>query len=179
MIDRTVSDVQAGYDLVAEEYARRLFEELQHKPLDRQLLDRFATSVRDLGPACDMGCGPGHVARYLQGRGVQVSGVDLSAAMVAPARELNPGIEFSRGDMRSLDIADEALGGIVAFYSIIHIPRPEVVTALSEMRRVRGRGARCSWPSTSATTSCTSTIGGGIGSRSTSTSSAPRRWRAS
>ena len=45
-------DYQASYDLVADEYVRRIFEELQHKPLDRQLLDRFAASVRDVGPVC-------------------------------------------------------------------------------------------------------------------------------
>src|SRR5919106_243783 len=76
---------QRSYDLVADEYVRRIFEELQHKPLDRQFLDRFAASVRDVGPACDMGCGPGHVARYLHERGVRVCGVDLSAAMVKRA----------------------------------------------------------------------------------------------
>lgn len=136
MIDRTISDVQTSYDLVADEYVRRIFEELEQKPLDRQLLDRFAASVQDLGPACDMGCGPGHVARYLDERGVRVIGVDLSPVMVGYARKLNPGIEFSRGDMRSLEIENEALGGIAAFYSIIHIPRPEVVAALVEMKRV-------------------------------------------
>jgi SAM-dependent methyltransferase len=136
MDDRTISDVQASYDLVAEEYVRRIFEELNHKPLDRQLLDRFASSVRALGPACDMGSGPGHVARYLDERGVRVIGVDLSPAMVGHARRLNPGIEFSQGDVRSLGIEDEALGGIAAFYSIIHIPRPEVVAALVEMKRI-------------------------------------------
>jgi SAM-dependent methyltransferase len=38
--------------------------------------------------------------------------------------------------MRSLDIEDGAWGGIAAFYSIIHIPRPEVVAVLREMKRV-------------------------------------------
>jgi SAM-dependent methyltransferase len=136
MIDPKISDVQTSYDLVADEYTRRMFEELEHKPLDRQLLDRFAASVQAIGPACDMGCGPGHVARYLSERGVQVIGVDLSPAMVSCAQRLNPGIEFKQGDMRSLDIADGAWGGIAAFYSIIHIPRPEVVEVLREFKRV-------------------------------------------
>jgi trans-aconitate methyltransferase len=92
MIDPKTGDVQTSYDRVADEYARRIFEELEHKPLDRQLLDRFAASVQAIGPACDMGCGPGHVARYLQGRGLQVVGVDLSPAMVSNAQRLNPGI---------------------------------------------------------------------------------------
>jgi hypothetical protein len=33
-----ISDVQTGYDRVADEYVRRIYDELQHKPLDRQLL---------------------------------------------------------------------------------------------------------------------------------------------
>ena len=90
---------QASYDRVAEEYVCRIFDELQYKPLDRQLLDRFAASVRNVGPVCDMGCGPGHVARYLHERGVEVVGIDLSEVMVEQARRLNPGIDFRQGDM--------------------------------------------------------------------------------
>src|SRR6266550_3231752 len=88
------SDYQNSYDRVADEYVRRIFDELQHKPLDQQLLDRVAASVRDVGPACDMGCGTGHVARYLHEHGVRVCGTDLSPAMVERARRLTPSIEF-------------------------------------------------------------------------------------
>jgi SAM-dependent methyltransferase len=136
MRDEKFAEVQASYDRVAEEYVARIYGELDHKPLDRQLLDRFADRVQVIGPACDLGCGPGHVARYLHERGVDVRGIDLSPAMVEVARRLNPGIEFRQGDMRSLEIEDGTFGGTAAFYSIIHIPRPEVVTALVEMKRV-------------------------------------------
>jgi len=129
-------EYKTSYDLVADEYVRRIFDELQHKPLDRQLLDRFAASVRDVGPVCDMGCGPGHVARYLHEHGVQVCGVDLSPAMVERARRLVPGVEFRQGDMMALDAPDAAWAGIVAFYSIIHIPRDDMAQALGELRRV-------------------------------------------
>jgi SAM-dependent methyltransferase len=129
-------DCQTSYDLVADEYVQRIFDELQHKPLDRQLLDRFAASVRDVGPACDMGCGPGHVARYLHQQRVQVCGIDLSSAMVERARRLTPGVDFRQGDMMALDAPDGAWAGIVAFYSIIHIHRNEMALALSELRRV-------------------------------------------
>jgi SAM-dependent methyltransferase len=127
---------QASYDLVADEYVQRIFDELKDKPLDRQLLDRFAESVRDVGPACDIGCGPGHVARYLHEHGVRVCGVDLSPAMVERARRLVPGVEFRQGDMTALDTPDGAWAGIAAFYSIIHIPRDEMALALEELRRV-------------------------------------------
>ena len=62
-------------------------------------------------------------------------GIDLSPAMVGCAERLNPGIDFKQGDMRRLDVEDGAWGGIVAFYSIIHIPRSEVVAALTEIKR--------------------------------------------
>src|SRR6185436_5166945 len=103
-----LNDYRISYDLVADEYVRQIFDELQHKPLDRQLLDRFAERVRDAGPACDMGCGPGHVARYLHEQGVQICGVDLSPAMVERASRLTSGVEFRQGDMMELDVPDAA-----------------------------------------------------------------------
>jgi len=136
------NDYQASYDRVADEYVRRIFDELQHKPLDQQLLDRFAASVRDVGPACDVGCGPGHVARYLHEQGVPVCGVDLSPAMVERARRLTPGVEFRQGDMTALDVPDGAWAGVVAFYSIIHLSRDDLTWALGEFRRVLRPGGR-------------------------------------
>ena len=92
-------DVRASYDRVAAEYAERIAGELDGKPFDRALLDRFAALVRPLGPACDLGCGPGHVAAYLHDRGLDVFGIDLSPAMVDEARRLNPGLRFEAGTM--------------------------------------------------------------------------------
>jgi SAM-dependent methyltransferase len=131
-----INNCQTSYDRVADEYVQRIFDELQHKPLDRQLLDRFAAGVRDVGPACDMGCGPGHVARYLHELGARVCGIDLSPAMVERARCLVPGVEFRQGDIMALDAADETWAGIAAFYSMIHIPRDDMARALGELRRV-------------------------------------------
>jgi SAM-dependent methyltransferase len=131
-----IADVQHSYDRVADEYVQRIYDELQHKPLDRQLLEQFALRVHGLGPVCDLGCGPGHVARYLHERGVPVQGVDLSPAMIAHARQLNPGIDFTQGNMLALDVGDAVWGGIVVFYSLIHVPRVDLSTALGELKRV-------------------------------------------
>jgi SAM-dependent methyltransferase len=61
--------------------------------------------------------------------------------MIDRARRLNPGLEFQTGNMLTLDVDDEAWVGIAAFYSIIHLPRDEVITALCEFKRVlRGGG---------------------------------------
>ncbi|MEA4907747.1 MAG: methyltransferase domain-containing protein [Chloroflexi bacterium] len=127
---------QNDYDPVAPEYARRFYTELSAKALDRQLLDRLVEMCAGLGPVCDLGCGPGQVARYLKDHGAPALGIDLSAGMLAQARRLNPDIPFHQGDMRCLPDGDESWGGIAAFYSLIHLDRAEVTSALAELRRV-------------------------------------------
>lgn len=129
-------DTGSSYDRVVEEYTARIFGELEHKPFDRELLDRLVERCHGLGPICDLGCGPGHVARYLRERGAPALGVDLSPGMVDQARQLNPGVEFSQGDMRHLEVPDEAWGGIAAFYSVIHVPRDQITAMFGELRRV-------------------------------------------
>ena len=128
--------IRESYDRLAEEYARRIFDELQHKPLDRELLDRFARETNGRGDVCDMGCGPGHVARHLRDAGASVFGLDLSPRMLEQARTLNPDIPFREGNMMSLDIADGTLAGIAAFYAIVNIPRQSLALAFREFRRV-------------------------------------------
>ncbi len=133
---KTESNTQTSYDRVAVEYAEKFKDEMDDKPFDRDCLDRLVREVGNLGPICDMGCGPGQIARYLHRQGVDTLGVDLSPRMVAEAERLNPEIHFHQGDMLALPDADNSLGGIAAFYCIIHIPREKVVDALREMKRV-------------------------------------------
>ncbi|MGD8456782.1 MAG: methyltransferase domain-containing protein [Anaerolineales bacterium] len=129
-------DNRAGYDPIAGEYAETYFNELLHKPLDRQLLHKFAKLVEGLGPVCDLGCGPGQIARYLKDRGIPAFGLDLSQRMVEKARQLSPDIDFIQGDMTALEVDDNSWGGIVAFYSIIHIPNEQIPETLQELHRV-------------------------------------------
>ncbi len=130
-------ELQSSYDCVAENYAKQFRDEVDKKPFDRKMLDWLAEKVSGLGVICDMGCGPGQIARYLHSQGVKVCGVDLSPAMVQQAQGLNPDTPFQRGDMLTLaDVADNSYGGIAAFYSIVHFPRQQVVRALRELKRV-------------------------------------------
>jgi SAM-dependent methyltransferase len=135
MTTQKTSEVQAGYDRVADEYANHIYDELRHKPLDRQLLDRFAEHVKGAGSVCDLGCGPGQVARYLHEHDVTVCGVDLSPGMIEQARRLNPGIEFVVGNMFALPVDDDSWAGIAAFYAIVNLPAGDLLPAMREMRR--------------------------------------------
>jgi SAM-dependent methyltransferase len=140
MNDGITQLIRESYDRLADEYAHRIFNELRYKPLDRELLDRFAAKVAGHGEACDMGCGPGQVARYLRDAGATVFGLDLSPQMLAQARQFNPEIPFREGDMMSLDLPDESLAGIAAFYAIVNIPKALLPSVFREMQRVLQAG---------------------------------------
>ena len=88
------------------------------------------------GLVADLGCGPGHVAGYLRDRGVRMLGVDLSPEMIRVARERQPGIDFRVGDMKTLDLPDASLAGLIAFYAIVHFDTGELPAVFQEMRRV-------------------------------------------
>jgi SAM-dependent methyltransferase len=94
------------------------------------------------GRVLDVGCGPGHIARYLHERGVDALGADLSEQMAVIARRRTPAIAFAVADMRALPVAAGSLGGIVARYSIIHLGRDHVPGALREFRRALRAGGR-------------------------------------
>ena len=129
--------IRRSYDSVASQYALNLFNELEGKPIDRQLLDDFADGVRGKGTVCDLGCGPGQIASYLYGRGLtDVCGVDLSPAMVETAQSLNPEMTFRQGDLLALDVPDASWAGIAAFYAFVNLSRAQLPQAFAEMRRV-------------------------------------------
>jgi SAM-dependent methyltransferase len=126
-----------SYERVAADYAEHFRDDLAHKPFDRKMLDWLIEKAGAAGPICDMGCGPGQIARYLRDRGAEACGIDLSPAMVREARMLHPGIDFGVGDMLDLrDVPEASFGGIAAFYSIVHLPAPRLPQALRELSRV-------------------------------------------
>lgn len=140
MDKNTTRAIRESYDRLAYQYAIRIFNELQHKPLDRELLSRFTAQVAGTGEVCDIGCGPGHVARYLRDLGVNVFGLDLSPGMLEQARSLNPDISFREGNMLALNIPDGALTGLAAFYAIVNIPEKSLPLVFREMERVLRKG---------------------------------------
>ncbi len=139
-----VRATRAAYDTVAVDYAELLRDELAAKPLDRAMLAACAELVRADGdaPGADLGCGPGRVSAHLAGLGLHVFGVDLSPAMVAVARAAHPELRFEEGALSALPIADAELGGIVAWYSVIHTPPKQLPDVFAEFRRVLRPGGR-------------------------------------
>ncbi len=133
-----------AYDKVAVDDADLLRDELAAKPLDRALLAVFAelVQVADGRPVADLGCGPGRVAAHLKALGLRVRGIDLSPSMVAVARRRHPDIRFDEGSIADLDIEDGVLGGVVAWYSVIHTPPDQLSQLFTEFARVLGSGGQ-------------------------------------
>ena len=137
-MDKNTSDrlrkIRSNYDALASAYAREISGELDHRPLERKLLQKFAATCNGL--ICDVGCGPGHVTEFLSRFNVNVIGLDLSLGILKEARTRHSKIIFLQGDMLNLPFAAAKLAGIVAFYSIIHFGSNQVARAFAEMSRV-------------------------------------------
>ena len=69
-MERARIELQNSYDPVAEEYAKRYYDELNRKPFDRKMLNWFIEKMDGVGTVCDLGCGCGHIANYLHIRDI-------------------------------------------------------------------------------------------------------------
>ena len=128
--------IRDDYDRLAADYTTHVYDELRHKPFDREQLQCLAERLRGKGKVCDLGCGPGQVARFLRDHGADSFGLDLSPGMVREARRLNPDLEFREGNMLALPIKDASLAGIAAFYAIVNLPKEALPAVFREMARV-------------------------------------------
>jgi SAM-dependent methyltransferase len=123
-----------AYDVVAADYADLARDLMAGATWDRAVLGAFAEIAS--GPVADVGCGPGRITGHLAGLGLAARGIDLSPAMIEVARRDHPGLSFEVGSLLDLDLPDGGLGGLVAWYSLVHTPRELLSVAFAEFFRV-------------------------------------------
>lgn len=128
--------VRAAYDTAADEYAAAFADDLQGLGFDRSILDAAFAESEGAGPILDAGCGPGQVADYLIRRGRHVVGIDLAPRMLQLAARRSGSASFACADLRALPIRDRSCAGVVAFYSVHHLPRSALGAILAELSRV-------------------------------------------
>ena len=133
-----LTDTRTSYDTVAASYAEQLRDGLAGRPHLRAALSLFADLVGDVGdgPVADVGCGPGHVTAHLRALGVNAFGIDLSPSMIDVARHEYPDLRFEVGSMTDLDLADASVVGLLAFWSLVHVPDEAIPGVLAQFRRV-------------------------------------------
>lgn len=130
------AEVSNAYDRVAADYADLVEPMLDDLPLDRALLTAFAEELPTGRPVVDLGCGPGHIAGFVHALGATVLGFDLSGEMVRQARSRHPEVQFGIGSLLALPLEDASVGGVIAWYSIIHTPTDLLPEVFEEFRRV-------------------------------------------
>jgi ubiquinone/menaquinone biosynthesis C-methylase UbiE len=135
--DGWLTDTRTSYDTVAVSYADQMRSAMAEQPYLRAALALFADMVRIAGggSVADVGCGPGHVTAHLHELGIDAFGIDLSPVMIDVARRDHPGLRFEVGSMTDLALADASITGLLAWWSLIHVPDDAVSTALAHFRR--------------------------------------------
>ena len=124
--------VEAGYDRVAERY---LASKDAEDPTTLAALDELARELSPGAAVLDLGCGAGVPATRRLAQRFAVTGVDLSTRQLELARQHVPAANFLKADMTDLSFAPEAFAAVVAFHSIIHLPRAEHPALLGKIRR--------------------------------------------
>ncbi|MCG5440377.1 class I SAM-dependent DNA methyltransferase [Micromonospora foliorum] len=136
--DVWLAATRTSYDTVAVSYARLVRDLLAEAPHERAALASFAELLRGVGggPVADVGCGTGRITAHLHTLGVDAFGIDLSPGMIDVARRDHPELRFEVGSMTDLDLADGSVAGLVAWYSLIHIPDDQIHAVFAHFRRV-------------------------------------------
>ncbi|RAO55906.1 Malonyl-[acyl-carrier protein] O-methyltransfera se [Micromonospora saelicesensis] len=137
-VDEWLTATRISYDTVAVSYAHLVRDLLAEAPYERAALASFAELVQGAGggPVADVGCGTGRITAHLHTLGVDAFGIDLSPGMIAVARRDHPELRFEVGSMTDLDLVDGSVAGLVAWYSLIHIPDDQIGIVFAHFRRV-------------------------------------------
>jgi SAM-dependent methyltransferase len=126
------SIVESGYDHVAAQYTAWV----EKRPAETR--DDYLAKLIGLLPkgatVLELGCGGGVPAtKNLVDAGLNVTGVDISGAQIAIAKERVPGARFVQTDMMSLEYPPASLDAIVAFYAFFHLPHAEQGPMMTKM----------------------------------------------
>jgi SAM-dependent methyltransferase len=115
--------VEEGYDRIVDRYAE------WSSQVGADTRARYLGIILDaLSPGADvleLGCGPGGPTTCELAARFRLTAVDISGGCVARARVEVPGARFIHCDMTRLDLPFSSWDAIVAFYSILHVPRDE------------------------------------------------------
>ncbi|BEL03325.1 class I SAM-dependent methyltransferase [Actinoplanes sichuanensis] len=132
--------VREAYGSVAGLYIDLFGAEDKVHADDLALIGRHLTGRP--GPVLDLGCGPGHITAHLRSRGAEAIGVDLTPEFVEHARATYPDGDYRLGSLTDLPFADTSITGILAWYSTIHLPPPDLDGVLASFHRLLAPGGK-------------------------------------
>jgi SAM-dependent methyltransferase len=114
--------VESGYDQIAQRYADAVRAGRGPETYFRSFLTRVLERIPEGGVVLDLGCGAGLITAELTTR-ARVVGVDISTGQLALARRNATAASLVRADMTEVAFAPGAFDAVVAFWTLIHVPR--------------------------------------------------------
>jgi SAM-dependent methyltransferase len=129
-----VEQVRDAYASAAARYIELFGTSRQVPADDLAFIGRHLSSKP--GDVLDLGCGPGHITDHLRSLGVDATGIDMVPEFIAHAKAAHPDGRYHLGSMTSLDVENHSIAGILAWYSLIHLPPQDLDGVLAEFRRV-------------------------------------------
>jgi SAM-dependent methyltransferase len=125
--------VRTAYGAMSAQYIE-LFGTSEYMHADDLALITRHLSIR-AAAVLDVGCGPGHLTEHLRLHDVDATGIDLVPEFIDHARATFPDGKYAIGSMHELHVPDHSVAGILAWYSLIHLPPDSLDRALCELRR--------------------------------------------
>ncbi|GAB3544866.1 hypothetical protein GCM10027404_02350 [Arthrobacter tumbae] len=129
----SLRSVRSCYGARANEYIE-VVGSIEHAAIpDLALVEKWAHGIEGL--VLDVGCGPGQWTHHLTSIGVDAEGIDPVAEFIESAQITYPAGRYRLGRAEALEMDAGVLGGVLAWYSLIHIDPEQISTALDEFAR--------------------------------------------
>lgn len=129
--------IASYYDSESADYASKYKDEIESKPFDQYILQRFISFLNTNDKVCEIGCGPAQVTKYVRNlKQLHYLGLDLSCLMLREGAHLNENVPFINSNMMSMPFRDQTLNGIIAFYAIVHNTNEDLKNIITEIHRV-------------------------------------------
>ena len=125
--------VEQGYDRIAERYAMWAAQVWSDERA--RYMGLIVSSLPDRAEVLELGCASGGPTTQALAARFRLTAVDLSARNVELARANVPSASFLHADMTKLEIEPASFDAVVAFFSIIHVPREEQAGLLTQIAR--------------------------------------------
>lgn len=101
---------------------------------DRRVIEPWAEAVA--GRILDVGSGTGRWTGHLAARGHAIEGLEPVERLIGQAEKTFPAVVFHHGSIDDLTGSEMRWGGILAWYSLIHLGPRELPQALAVLRSV-------------------------------------------